>query len=94
MAAALPGMAPLEAMPTERAFDQVHFVARQHALTACDGAYLELSLRQALPLATLDAWWPRIHVHNLFHVLDRHRRSRRRLAPLLTRHARPAKQTT
>jgi predicted nucleic acid-binding protein len=54
MAAALQGMALLEATPTERAFDQVLFVARQYALTACDSAYLELSLRQALPLATLD----------------------------------------
>ncbi len=29
-------------------------LARAHGLTACDAAYLELSIRQSVPLATLD----------------------------------------
>jgi predicted nucleic acid-binding protein len=54
MAAALRGTALLEATPTGRAFDQVFSVARQHALTAYDGAYLELSLREGQSLAAID----------------------------------------
>jgi len=30
-------------------------LARQHALTAYDAAYLELALRESVPLATLNA---------------------------------------
>jgi len=41
-------------MPIGRSFDQILSVGRQHGLTAYDAAYLELALRQALPLATLD----------------------------------------
>ncbi len=37
-----------------RAFDQIPAVARQRHLTEYDAAYLELALRRALPLATLD----------------------------------------
>lgn len=44
----------LDAMPLGRAFDQILSVGRQHELTAYDAAYLELALRKALPLATLD----------------------------------------
>jgi hypothetical protein len=54
MAAALRGTALLEATPTGRAFDQVFSVARQHALTAYDGAHLELSLREGQSLAAID----------------------------------------
>ena len=35
-------------------FNQVFSLARQHALTIYDAAYLELALRKGLPLATLD----------------------------------------
>jgi predicted nucleic acid-binding protein len=45
----------IDAMPLGRAFDQVLSVGRQHRLTAYDAAYLELALRETLPLATLDA---------------------------------------
>lgn len=44
----------LDAMPLGHAFSEVLSVARQHQLTAYDAAYLELALRQDLPLATLD----------------------------------------
>lgn len=37
------------------AFEQILPVARQEALSAYDAAYLQLALREALPLATLDA---------------------------------------
>jgi len=36
------------------AFDQILSVARQNGLTEYDAAYVELALREALPLATLD----------------------------------------
>ena len=36
------------------AFNQILSVARQNDLTEYDAAYLELALREALPLATLD----------------------------------------
>jgi len=29
-------------------------MAREHGLTACDGSYLDLAIRRALPLATFD----------------------------------------
>lgn len=38
----------------DRAFGQILTVARQERLTEYDAAYLELALREALPLATLD----------------------------------------
>jgi predicted nucleic acid-binding protein len=44
----------VDSIPIERGFDQILSVGRQHGLTAYDAAYLELALRQALPLATLD----------------------------------------
>ncbi len=37
------------------AFNQILSVARQNDLTEYDAAYVELALREALPLATLDA---------------------------------------
>jgi len=45
----------VEPMPPARAFEQVLQVARQQELTEYDTAYLELALRESLPLATLDA---------------------------------------
>ena len=36
-------------------FDAVLILARAHSLSAYDASYLELALRQGLPLATLDA---------------------------------------
>jgi len=44
----------IEPVPTARAFEQVLSVARQHQLTEYDASYLELALREGLPLATLD----------------------------------------
>ena len=38
-----------------RAWTDTLSLARQHGLTAYDAAYLELALRESLPLATLDA---------------------------------------
>ena len=40
---------------TERILADVHRLAIAHRLTSYDAAYLELALRQNLPLATLDA---------------------------------------
>jgi predicted nucleic acid-binding protein len=40
---------------TERILTDVHRLAIAHRLTSYDAAYLELALRQNLPLATLDA---------------------------------------
>ena len=47
---------PISVDPTRlgHAFDQIPSVARQQNLTAYDAAYIELGLRAALPLATLD----------------------------------------
>jgi predicted nucleic acid-binding protein len=42
------------AIDSARAFDHILPVARQQTLSGYDGAYLELALRQGLPLATLD----------------------------------------
>ena len=39
---------------TGRAFDQVLSLARHHELSAYDAAYLDLAMREGLPLATLD----------------------------------------
>jgi len=44
----------IDTLPIGRAFDQILSVGRLHELTAYDAAYLELALREALPLATLD----------------------------------------
>jgi predicted nucleic acid-binding protein len=44
----------IESTDLARAFDQILPVARQRHLTEYDAAYLELALRRALPLATLD----------------------------------------
>ncbi len=44
----------VEPLQVHRAFDQILSVARQQNLTEYDAAYLELALREALPLATLD----------------------------------------
>lgn len=44
----------IEPMAMGRAFDQVLAVARQHDLTEYDASYLEVALREGLPLATLD----------------------------------------
>lgn len=44
----------VEPAEVRRAFGQVLSVARQQRLTEYDAAYLELALREALPLATLD----------------------------------------
>jgi len=38
-----------------RAWSDTMNLARQHALTAYDAAYLELALRESVPLATLNA---------------------------------------
>jgi len=48
---------PISVDPTRlgHAFDQIPSVARQQNLTAYDAAYIELALRAALPLATLDS---------------------------------------
>jgi predicted nucleic acid-binding protein len=44
----------VEPADSSRAFDQILSVARQLRLTVYDAAYLELAMRRALPLATLD----------------------------------------
>jgi predicted nucleic acid-binding protein len=44
----------VEPADSPRAFDQILAVARQLRLTVYDAAYLELAMRRALPLATLD----------------------------------------
>ncbi|MFZ0479453.1 MAG: type II toxin-antitoxin system VapC family toxin [Terriglobales bacterium] len=44
----------VESINPEQVFTQILSVARQLHLTQYDAAYMELALRQALPLATLD----------------------------------------
>jgi predicted nucleic acid-binding protein len=39
---------------TSRIFDDILSAARQHILTAYDAAYLEVAVRRAIPLASLD----------------------------------------
>ena len=39
----------------EHALEETLHLARQHGLSAYDAAYLELALREGIPLATLDA---------------------------------------
>ncbi len=45
----------VEPVSLSRAFEHVLPVARQHHLTEYDAAYVELALREGLPMATLDA---------------------------------------
>ncbi len=47
---------PIEIDPesTESSFDRTFTLAEQYRLTIYDAAYLELAMRKALPLATLD----------------------------------------
>ena len=45
----------VEAISPNRAFEQILQVARQYQLTEYDAAYVDLALREALPLATLNA---------------------------------------
>ena|ERR1700691_173537 len=45
----------VEPISPNRAFEHILQVARQYQLTEYDAAYVELALREALPLATLDA---------------------------------------
>jgi predicted nucleic acid-binding protein len=49
----------------DRVFGDVLAVARREQLTEYDAAYLELALRSALPLATLDQGLRRAVSHNL-----------------------------
>ncbi len=44
----------------EKAFTDVLTLARTHKLTSYDAAYLELALREGLPLATLDEGLKRV----------------------------------
>ena len=45
----------VEPISPNRAFEHILQVARQYQLTEYDAAYVDLALREALPLATLDA---------------------------------------
>jgi len=45
----------LSTLPPPRMFDAVTSVGRTFRLTAYDASYLELAMREGLPLATLDA---------------------------------------
>ncbi len=44
----------VDTLGVDRAFQQILSAARQHNLSAYDAAYLELAIREGLPLATLD----------------------------------------
>lgn len=44
----------VETISADRAFSAIRGVARQLQLTEYDAAYLELALRETLPMATLD----------------------------------------
>lgn len=44
----------IDAKTGEKAFTEILTLARSNRLTAYDAAYLELALREGLPLATLD----------------------------------------
>ena len=44
----------MDTLGVDRAFQQILSGARQHNLSAYDAAYLELAIREGLPLATLD----------------------------------------
>lgn len=45
----------VDEQPPERVFEEVLPLATEHGLSSYDAAYLELALRKASPLATLDA---------------------------------------
>jgi len=53
----------LEQVRLDRAFGEILSVARQQQLTEYDAAYLELALREGLPLATLDQGLQRAAQH-------------------------------
>ena len=44
----------VDTLGVDRAFQQILGTAREHNLSAYDAAYLELAMREGLPLATLD----------------------------------------
>ena len=44
----------VDTLGVDRAFQQILSAARQHSLSAYDAAYLELAIREGLPVATLD----------------------------------------
>ena len=44
----------VDTLGVDRAFQQILGTAREHNLSAYDAAYLELAIREGLPLATLD----------------------------------------
>ncbi len=44
----------VDALGVDRAFQQILSIARLYHLSAYDAAYLELAIREGLPLATLD----------------------------------------
>ena len=44
----------VDTLGVERAYQQILSMARQHHLSAYDASYLELAVREGLPLATLD----------------------------------------
>jgi predicted nucleic acid-binding protein len=44
----------VDTLGVDRAFQQILSTAREHNLSAYDAAYLELAIREGLPLATLD----------------------------------------
>jgi predicted nucleic acid-binding protein len=50
----------IDALTGEKAFTDVLTLARTHKLTSYDAAYLELALREGLPLATLDEGLKRV----------------------------------
>lgn len=45
----------VEQEPPERVFTEIVALARRHRLSAYDASYLDLAMRQGLPIATLDA---------------------------------------
>ena len=45
----------VDAATEARAWSDTISLARQHALTAYDAAYLEIAIREGVPIATLDA---------------------------------------
>jgi predicted nucleic acid-binding protein len=44
----------VDTLGVDRTFQQIFSTAREHNLSAYDAAYLELAIREGLPLATLD----------------------------------------
>jgi predicted nucleic acid-binding protein len=45
----------VDTLGVDRTFQQILSTAREHTLSAYDAAYLELAIREGLPLATLDS---------------------------------------